>query len=298
MTSPLVSIVVVSYNHAKYINENLDSIKNQTYQNIELIFADDASTDNSVQIFDSWLENNKIQAIQNYHTTNTGLAIVLNECIKLANGKYLKFIAADDYLHPDSIQECITKLESLGDDFGLVFTDFKAVNDSNLAMPFQIDYNDIDYDENGLLNKNQLIQFNCIIAPTTLVRKEILIKTGDYKPNFILEDYDRWLRINEMSKIVFINKKLAFYRVLDTSVSNTKKPQMVIEDLFLRITYDKNGFNKNKIYNHMKYLFLYEQVPPVLVKAYHNYPYKNVILNFFIRNLPPKKLYKIIKFLR
>ena len=57
-TLPLVTIVVISYNQSKYIKENLDSIKAQTYLNIELIVADDASPDNSVEIFESWLKHN------------------------------------------------------------------------------------------------------------------------------------------------------------------------------------------------------------------------------------------------
>ena len=298
MTNPLVSIIVVSYNHSKYINENLDSIKNQTYSNIELIVADDASPDNSVQVFDSWLEDNNYQAVKNYHTKNTGLATVLNECIALAKGKYIKLIAADDYLHPRSILECVERLEELGEDFGLVFTDFEAVNDSNLAMPFHINYSDIEFDENGVLSDKQLLDYNCIIAPTTLIRRDLIIKTGEYKANFLLEDYDRWLRINAISKIVFINKKLSFYRVLETSISNTEKPQMIIEDLYLRIKYDTNGFIKNKIDSQIRNLYLYDYVPQILIKAYNNYPFKKKWLSFFLTNKLPKKMYIFLYNLR
>ena len=62
--SPLVTIVVVSYNHSKYIKENLDSILSQTYPNIQLIVADDASPDNSVEVFEEWLSNNNYPALK------------------------------------------------------------------------------------------------------------------------------------------------------------------------------------------------------------------------------------------
>lgn len=62
MENPLVTVIVVSYNHSKYIEENLDSIKNQTYKNIQLIVADDASKDNSAETFEQWLSKNNYPA--------------------------------------------------------------------------------------------------------------------------------------------------------------------------------------------------------------------------------------------
>jgi alpha-1,3-rhamnosyltransferase len=58
LEKPLVSIVVVSYNHAHFLEENLNSIKAQTYPSIQLIVADDASKDNSIEVYENWLEKN------------------------------------------------------------------------------------------------------------------------------------------------------------------------------------------------------------------------------------------------
>lgn len=62
MSKPLVSVVVISYNQSRYITQNLDCLKTQTYTNWELIVADDASPDDSVNVFENWLEKNKISA--------------------------------------------------------------------------------------------------------------------------------------------------------------------------------------------------------------------------------------------
>ena len=59
MGTPLVTVISVSYNHSRYIKENLDSIKNQTYKNIQLIVGDDASSDNSAKVFQEWLQSNR-----------------------------------------------------------------------------------------------------------------------------------------------------------------------------------------------------------------------------------------------
>ena len=151
MEKPLVSIVVVSYNHAHFLEENLNSIKAQTYPSIQLIVADDASKDNSIEVYENWLEKNNYPAIKNFHTKNTGLATTLNECIDLIEGKYVKFIAADDYLHPEAIEKCVNKLEELGNDYGMVFTDTWAINNKS-----EITKDIADYNANQYLNKEEL----------------------------------------------------------------------------------------------------------------------------------------------
>jgi len=129
--NPSISIICVSYNHSKYIIECLNSVKNQTYNNIELILADDASSDNSVEIFEKWLKENNFPVKKNFHTKNIGLVRTLNECIKLATGKYIKYLSCDDFLHPEFIEKGIKKLEELSDDYGMIFTDCYSINNSS-----------------------------------------------------------------------------------------------------------------------------------------------------------------------
>ena len=85
---PLVSVVTCSYNNADYIIETLDSIKNQTYKNIELVIVDDCSTDNSVSIIEDWLTRytSKYKFIK--HPENKGGSIPYNVGLRNATGKY------------------------------------------------------------------------------------------------------------------------------------------------------------------------------------------------------------------
>jgi glycosyltransferase involved in cell wall biosynthesis len=295
MNNPLVSIVVISYNQAKYIKENLDSLKAQTYPNWELIVADDASKDGSIEEFKDWLKDNNVNAKKLFHTKNTGLATVLNEAIEMCNGKYVKFIAADDYLHPECLEKSVNALEEKGEEYGMVFTDFHLVNDGGESVHFNINYENKDYfNEDYSLKDSQLVKNNCIIAPTTLVKKEAILSTGKYDPSLLLEDYHRWLMINEKYKILFINKKLAYYRVLPTGITGKRHNRMVEEDMYLKIKYDKNGINKKQIFDYIYSRYRKNiKIQDFIIHEYLKYPYKVKRLSFFLKNKIPPYLFYI-----
>ena len=231
MDEPLVTIVVISYNQGKYIKENLDSIKSQTYRNIQLIVADDASTDNSVEIFDQWLIKNNYSAVKNYHKQNTGLAPILNECLDLIRGKYVKFIAADDYLHQSAIEKCVKKLEESGSDYGMVFTDTYCINE-NSAIQKDID----NYNFAGNLDREsfrrELLRGNRIAALTVVMRTSVIKETGQYNSELLVEDYFRWLKISEKYFIAYVSEKLAYYRLHNDNISKTKEERIGQEAFF------------------------------------------------------------------
>ena len=105
--NPLVSIIVITYNSAKYVLETLESAKAQTYQNIELIISDDASTDNTVEICRQWVEENKERFVRTEIITvpeNTGIPANCNRGVKAAKGEWVKLIAGDDILY----YSCVT----------------------------------------------------------------------------------------------------------------------------------------------------------------------------------------------
>lgn len=294
MQYPLVSIIVVSYNHAHFLRENLDSIKRQTYPNIQLIVADDASTDNSVEVYENWLKENNYTAHKNFHTKNTGLANTLNECIDYIKGKYVKFIAADDYLHPESIEKCVYKLEELGNDYGMIFTDTWAVNNQSEIQGDIANYNAL-----GTVSKEEfrekLVLGNRIAALTVVIRTDVLKETGKYPAHILTEDYYRWLKINEKYWIAYIPEKLSYYRLHDTNISKTKTEKILEDDFFLKISFDKNGNAKSIIKNYIIRKYSRRNLSENIKKSYSEYQYKNKTLNWFVQNNVPFLVYKIFK---
>ncbi|MEG0925730.1 glycosyltransferase family 2 protein [Chryseobacterium sp.] len=295
MEQPLVTIVVVSYNHSRFIKENLDSIKNQTYKNIQLIVGDDASPDHSVEVFEEWLTENHYPAEKNFHTQNTGLPTMLNECVELARGKYIKMIAADDFLHPKSIEKSVSTLESLGNEYGMSFSDTYAIdNDSQIIQDIA------DYDAMGKVDpsifKEDLLKGNRIAALTVLAKTDVIRETGPYDTQFIIEDYYRWLKISQKYLIAYIPEKLAYYRLHEENISKVKAEKIEKEAALLQMMFDKKGVAKSSINTAIeKFYFSGTELSEEYLTAYRSYPFHLKKLDFAIKKNLPITLYKILK---
>ena len=100
-----VSIIVPIYNTAKYLPTCLDSILNQTYQNLEIILIDDGSTDNSAKIIDDYAK--KDPHIKAIHQKNAGQSATRNHGLSIATGDYISFIDSDDEVTPDFIESLL-----------------------------------------------------------------------------------------------------------------------------------------------------------------------------------------------
>jgi cellulose synthase/poly-beta-1,6-N-acetylglucosamine synthase-like glycosyltransferase len=294
MEHPLVTIIVVSYNHSQYIKENLDSIKAQTYENIQLIVGDDASADNSAEIFKEWLNENNYPADKNFHTQNTGFAAMLNECIELAKGKYVKILAADDFLHPDSIKKCVEKLEILGEEYGMVFSNTHAIDDKSSIIEDFADYNLLG-NINPSVFAEELIKGNRIAALTVLIRLKVIKETGKYDTKFIVEDYYRWLKISEKYLIGYLPEKLAYYRLHSGNISKTKLEKINLETLILQMMFDKNGVAKNRINDRTQnYYFTGEKLPANYIATYNAYPFHIKRLGLAMKYKVPVSVYKFL----
>lgn len=293
MDSPLVSFIVVSYNHSEFIAECLDSIKNQTYKNWELIVADDASPDNSAETTKNWLNKNNIPAKTNFHETNKGFATTLNECIELTEGKYINIVSADDYFHPEFLAKSVAALEEKGDDFAMVFSSCYIIKEDKSLTNYLENY---DFYSHHLQFREFLKTMNPIPAISTLVRRNILVETGPYDKNILLEDYDRWLRINEKYFIDFIPENLAYHRKHGENISEIKKRIVFVEEILLRLKYDTSLKNKYKINDDVKKIYMTSEDKLELKKVfekYNRYKGKQPWLNLCLKYRLPVKLYNL-----
>lgn len=291
MEEPLVTVVVVSYNHAKYIDECLDSIKDQTYKNIQLIIGDDYSPDNSVDVFENWIKKNNFPVEKNFHTKNTGLAEMLNECIQLTKGKYIKLIAADDYLHPEFLEKCVKTLENKDDRFAVVFSSAYIVEENKNLVEY---YGNFDFYKDEYQFRKLEKTRNFVPALSALIETKALIETGAYNKDILLEDYDKWLKINETYFFAFIPEHLAYYRKHDENVSTLKSRVVFVEEILLRLQYDSELDNKTELNNSIKKIYLSSTSKEELKKTfekYNQYKGKEPWLNFCLKYRLPIKLY-------
>lgn len=107
---PLLSIIIPVYNAEKYISSCLNSILNQTYTNIEIIIVDDGSTDSSLSICNTFSQSD--HRIKIYHKINGGQSSARNVGLKIAKGKYITFVDADDEINADVYSSNINYLEN------------------------------------------------------------------------------------------------------------------------------------------------------------------------------------------
>lgn len=292
MERPLVSFIVVSYNHSEFITECLDSIKNQTYTNWELIVADDASKDNSAETAQKWLQENQVSAKTNFHKENKGFAATLNECIQMVEGKYVNIIAADDYFHHEFLEKCLSSLEQRGDDFGMVFSSCFIIKEDKTLINY---LNDFSFYENNIQFKKTLKKLNPIPALATLVKTKVLLETGPYDKNILIEDYDRWLRISEKYFIDFVPENLAYHRKHEENISKLKERVVFVEEILLRLKYDTNLDNKVKINDDIKKIYTTSKDKKEIQKVsekYSKYGGKEKWLDLCLKlNLPVKWYY-------
>ncbi|MBD5226217.1 MAG: glycosyltransferase [Bacteroidales bacterium] len=135
--SPLVSVILPNYNYARYLPERIESILNQEFQDFELIILDDASTDNSVDILQTYSKHPKVSHFV-INQSNTGSPFAQwKKGLELARGKYIWIAEADDSSTPLFLKKCVETMEA-NQDVVLCFTGCTVVNQNNEVI--QRDY--------------------------------------------------------------------------------------------------------------------------------------------------------------
>jgi glycosyltransferase involved in cell wall biosynthesis len=258
-TDPLVSIVVITYNSSKYVLETLESAKEQTYRNIELIISDDCSTDNTVELCRNWIEENKSRFVNTELVTvekNGGIPANCNRGVKSAEGEWIKIIAGDDALLENCIQSNIDFINNnsnariVHSDSNTYANDFSSRSFSkkrNSSLPGFYDkyyLKDVitfckklnltneniksslakifNHDKIEANEQNRiLLRYNFVNAPTIFVKKNLLNEFNGFDESIpFIEDIPMWLRITQAGiKIHYLNITTVNYRKHDNSVT-------------------------------------------------------------------------------
>jgi glycosyltransferase involved in cell wall biosynthesis len=228
MPYPLVSAIVICYNHARFVVECLESVKAQHYPNLELIVHDDASRDNSVAVIQAWLARCNIPNRFLRQETNQGVCRSLNHALSQASGKYVSGIAADDVWLPGKLLKQVELMERLPDKVGLVYSDALQMDEEGKLMQetFIEAHRRFKAMPEGDIH-NTIWEGNFIPAMTTLVRRECYRKTGPYDETLFYEDWDMLLRLSRWFDFVYSPEISAKYRLVTTSMARSQKARML-----------------------------------------------------------------------
>ena len=127
--NPLVTIIIPSYNHQRYIEQSILSAINQSYGNVEVIIIDDGSSDSSPEIIKRVIEQYSGEKnITFLRQNNIGLSKTLNKALSMAKGEYVQFLASDDAYLPDKTSVCVETLHKTSEKIAAVYTDGYIVN--------------------------------------------------------------------------------------------------------------------------------------------------------------------------
>lgn len=242
----LVSVIIPSYNHEKYVQDTIKSIIMQTYKNIELIIVDDGSTDSTFQKIKEMKDECEKRFQRFYFETkqNEGTIATLNKLFSLAKGEYIYLIASDDMIADVDALKIQTEFLDKNNDYALVVGDNEIIDSNNNRCFWLDDERNITYDENKakyktfveFLSKNNN-NFNNVnfgtyksIRPYNyipngyLIRKSIYDKIMPYTKEAPLEDWFLMLQLSKYGKFKFIDKILFSYRWhVSNTIKNTAK---------------------------------------------------------------------------
>lgn len=217
MSLPLVSIVVPSYNHGKYIQDCIQSLLDQTYENIELIIIDDGSNDNSVEAIQEKVHECQRRFINFKFSSrkNKGLCATLNEALVECSGKYLSIIASDDQMLPQKIEIQVKHMECDSSIIALMGGVHWMDGNSNVFKTFYSRNKDYKFNDVFLLKHD-------LNVCTQMIRTNFVKSVGGYPKDIVIEDWYMWLKIleNKNNKVTTIDEVLCKYRKHDRNSIN------------------------------------------------------------------------------
>lgn len=261
-----VSIVVPIYNVEKYLEQCIESIVNQTLEDIEIILVDDGSPDNCPQICDNYAKkDNRIKVV---HKKNGGLSSARNAGIEVATGNYIGFVDSDDYIELDMYEKMYNIAIENNVDF--VMSDYYRVSDEGKVIA-TLDMDEGIYDKNKIkkdifptLIMGEDINYGRLLAVWhCLYKKELL-----YKNNLMFDEEVKYSEDNLFSSIIGYNANSFYYmkgsylynyRYNPNSISSTYKPDAwlvylkmnkKLKDLFLSV---EDCDFRNQLYAHIIY---------------------------------------------
>ena len=205
----MVSVIIPVYNSSKYLKECLDSVLNQTYKNLEIIIIDDKSTDNSVDIINSY-KDKRIKLIK--LKKNSGVSVCRNKGIEKASGDYITFIDSDDYWELDKIKKQVKFIEK--NDYTFIYSNYAFLKNGRrhvTHVPRSITY-------------KEALKNTTIFTSTVMFNMKHLKKNDIYMPLIKRgQDTATWWKVLKLGITAYgMEDVLSIYRVGNSSLSSNK----------------------------------------------------------------------------
>lgn len=217
-----VTVLVVAYRHAAYIEECLESIRRQTVAPKQVIIADDCSPDNTVAVASAYLRKYPGFAELSTNDTNLGLNRTLNKNLATISTTYMTYISADDVMLPERIERHLA-LMNASPDAALAYSDAVVINEHSTVLheTSQIEFpwpSSLTARENPF---SELLHTNWVPAASLFLRTAVLKQSDGYREDLFYEDFELLVRLSKHYRFVWTEEPLVGVRRLETSLGST-----------------------------------------------------------------------------
>ena len=275
---PIVSVMLPVYNGAQFVSRAIESVFNQTYNELELIVVDDGSSDNSLDVVESYADSR----LKVFTKANGGPASARNFGIKRCSGEFITLIDQDDLWYPKKLEEQV-KLLNQDNKLGMVYCDALSIYEDGSGPARK--WSELHIPQAGKVFI-ELYKGNFILSSSAIFRKFIINEIGFMDENmkfFGVDDYEYWLRIALNSEIGYVPEILVERRLHKSNLSfrNKKSQSMMYNNAIeVRKKYNKlysNIFLKRNLSN--SYL---SQVNDLLYNRLFTHTLKNFLYAFLV----------------
>ncbi len=228
--SPSVTVYIANHNYGRFIEQAIQSVLNQTYQDFELIIIDDGSSDNSREIIEKYAQHEKVITI---FQKNKGLNVTNNIALRAARSRYIMRLDADDYLDDNALMVLAGVLDR-NPEVGLVFPDYYVIDEDGTIIELVRRH---DFEEVTMFD--QPAHGAC-----TMIRGGCLLELGGYDESIRSQDgYDLWIRFVQHYGIQNVNLPLFYYRQHPQSLTRNEEFILETRTRILRKQAQSNGQN-------------------------------------------------------
>ena len=226
---PLISIIVANYNYGHLLNERLDSLFSQTFEDFEVIFIDDCSTDNSNQVVEFYAGRPNLRIISNVF--NKGWIETSNDGAKLARGDFLLFANADDY-SANQLLEVLHQAQVRNPGCAVYFSASTLVDVNGKEIGADFDYRERNFKsrlrEGGRIPSSwakSLLSRSCIIpnlSSAMIDREKFMLVGGFSKTYNVCSDWELFFNLSSTSDLFYVPQKLNFFRQHPMTIRNSQ----------------------------------------------------------------------------
>jgi glycosyltransferase involved in cell wall biosynthesis len=255
-TQPSISVICATRNGGAFITRAIESVLCQTILPQEIIIVDDASTDTTSQVIERLVESHpqaNIQVITNKENVGPGKA--RHQAILASKGQYIALIDDDDWWISFDKLRVQTSFLQTNPEYCLV-----GCTDTHLMKE---DGSELGIYSNPLSDaeiRNVILRKNCFTTSSVLFKKETYVTAGGFKPLYLAEDYDMWLRMGKIAKFANISGADTAYTVRTGSISKRRQKDMYTSILSIvknhRHEYPGSFIGVSKAYARLLYLRL------------------------------------------